>query len=153
MYSSLSLNGQNLFFIGENSYECTETITLQANSKAGEDLHVSIVKDKTNGLFAVSTISNSGAEFNGSIIIYLDDGVVITCNDSVNIDHVDRTTKAVYSLSNEDINKMINSNINTVRYTLKCGPCLTSRSLEEGNWSASNIGTPTIKLISDFFDN
>ncbi len=45
---------------------------------------------------------------------------------------------------------MKNSYIRKVRYALKCGEC--NSSSEEGNWSASNIVTPTKTLITELFD-
>jgi hypothetical protein len=148
---TLTTKGQNLFFIGENSYPSTETITLQANSDRYNinDLNILFAKDGTTGLFVVSTKTDTSVLISGKLIIYLDDGAVITWNDRVKYDYVNETAISVYHLTSEDLSKMKNSNINTVRYALKCFDCYSS--YEEGNFSASNNGTPTKALITDFF--
>jgi hypothetical protein len=139
LFISLPANGQNLFFMDEESYPFTESFTLQANSDKGYDLNVFFAKEGTTELIAVSTISNTGVTFSGKLIIYLNDGTVITCIDRGKTEHVDNSAKAIYSLTNEELNKIKESKINTIRYTLKCAPCFFGDfSLEEGNWSASN---------------
>ena len=146
---TLSAKGQNLFFIDENSYPCTDTITLQPNSDDASDLNVLLAKDGKTGLFAVSTESNWG-KFSGKLIIYLEDGTVITFNDSITSERVDNRAKAVYHLTSDQLNKMKNSNIHTVRYTLE----LIDVGLPTSEWnlSASNKGIPTKTLITEFFD-
>jgi hypothetical protein len=130
--------GQNLFFIGEKSYPCTETIMLESNASfLGKDLDVLIAKDNEKGLIVVSTyIVGGGVRIKGKIIIYLDDGTVITCIDRNEFDFVDNVATTIYYLTNDELNKMKNSNINTIRFTLKCQNCV--RSSEEGSFSASN---------------
>ena len=88
-----------------------------------------------------------GKIISGKLIIYLDDGTVITCMDRGESYYVDDTAQAVYSLTNEQVNKMKNSNINTVRYTLKI------YGIQEVNRSASNKGISTKDLIAKFFNN
>ena len=78
----------------------------------------------------------TGILIRGKLIIYLDDGTVISCIDRGKYDYVDNVTTTVYYLTADELSKMKNSNINTVRYALKCGNC--SMSSEEGNFSASN---------------
>lgn len=129
---------QNLFFIEENSYPCTESFTLISNSKfEGHNLDVLIAKDNAKGLLVVSTaIMGGGVRIKGKIIVYLDDGSVITCIDRNIFDSVDNMAKTIYYLTDDEINKMKNSNINTIRFSLKCYDC--SISSEEGNFTASN---------------
>ena len=47
LHFTLTVKGQNLFLIGEKSYSCTQTITLQSNSDEFyiNDLNVSLAKD------------------------------------------------------------------------------------------------------------
>ncbi len=150
LFITLTVKGQNLFFIGEESYPCTETITLQSNSDKSYiyDLNVLFAKQGTLGLIVVSTKTINKVLISGKLIIYLDDGTVITCNDTQKSDYVDEIASTVYYFTIKDLIKMKNSNINTVRYTLK-----PQRSaLVEGEFSASNKGTPTKTLITEFFD-
>lgn len=152
LFITLSVKGQNLFFIGENSFTCTETITLKANSNEAEDLDVLLAKDGETGLFAVCTKSDFGEIFSDKLIIYLEDGTVITCNQKKVSDLVDGNAKAVYTLSSDQLNNLINSNIHTVRFTLETGLDRGVLSEMEWNWTASNIGIQTKTLISDFLD-
>ncbi len=56
LFITLTSIGQDFFFIGENSYPCTETFTLQSNSDDSyvNDLNVLFGKDGTTVLFIVS---------------------------------------------------------------------------------------------------
>lgn len=155
LFITLTAKGQNLFFIGEKSYPCTETITLQSNSDNGDDLNVLFAKDKVIAFFVVSKESPFfKSTFGEKLIIYLDDGKVITCIDRAKHDFVDNKTLAVYNLTNEQLSKMKNSNINTVRYGLKFD--LGSLSPEEKYFTASNKGDRTKTdfpaLLTDLMD-
>ncbi len=154
LFIALTVKGQNLFFIGENSYPCTNTYTLQSNSDEYyiNDLNVLLAKDGKSGLFGVST-KTEDLIFRGKIMIYLDDGMVIILSDNGKYDYVDKIASAMYYLTNEEISKMKNSNINTVRYTLKSAGDF--RSPLEGNFSASNKGRSRINfptIVSNFFE-
>ena len=156
MIFTLTVKGQKLFFFGENSYPCTETFTLQSNS-GSNNLKVRFAKDVETALIGVS-IKKSKIELvmTGNVIIYLDDGTVITCEDKGRHDYVDNTAYAVYYLTNEQLEKMKNSNINTVRYALKSSDGY-SYSPEAGSFSASNkersVNTDFPALVTDFFMN
>ncbi len=153
LFFTITTKGQNLFFIGENSYPCTETVTLKSNSDSANNLDVLLAKDGTTVLFVVSVQTRIETFISGKLFIYLDDGTVITCIDRQKYDYVDNIASVVYSLTNEQLGKMKNSNINTVRYTL--GDGVIMRSFEEGNYSASNKGRATKTdfptLITEFF--
>lgn len=150
---TLTAKGQNLFLVGENSYPCTETIILKANSDDGSNLSISLAKDEEKGLFAVSSESSFGAIFSEKLIIYLVDGTVITCKNRGPYDYVDNRAKAVYLLTSDQLNKLKNSNIHTVRYTLKAPSDENSILNLEWNNSASNKGIPTKTIFTDFFDH
>ncbi|MBN1185877.1 MAG: hypothetical protein JXB49_26590 [Bacteroidales bacterium] len=151
LFSIMTVKGQNLFFIGENSYPCTETITLQPNSDNANELNVLLAKDGGKGLIAVSTESSIGANFSEKLIIYLEDGTVITCTDRGTSDIVDHRAKAVYFLTRDQLDKMKNSDIHTIRYTLEYRSNM-GLLMDEWNWSASNKGTKTKTIITEFFD-
>lgn len=149
---TLTVNGQDLFFIGENSYSCAETMTLKSNSDDDNDLNIFLAKDGNTGLFAVVVESYFGATFSKEIIIYLQDGTVIKCNNKVTYDYVDRKAKAVYSLKEDQLNSIRNSNIHTVRYTLELTAVDDNVLNKEWNRSASNKGIPTKTIVSNFLD-
>ncbi len=152
---ALTAKGQNLFFIEEHSYPCSETFSLQSNSDLWyiNDLDVVFAKDGNAALFAVST-KTPDLVIRGKLMIYLDDGSVITLNDRGNYDYVDQIASSVYSLTNEELNKLKTSNINTVRYTLVAVDGLGSSY--EGNYSASNREGSKIDfpaMVSEFYEN
>ena len=149
LFITIRVKGQDLFFFGEKSYPCTETFTLHSNSNSN-DLNVIFAKDGSTALIGVSIKTIAEVLFNEKLIIYLDDGTVITCMDSGGHDYVDRITSAVYYLTNEQLSKMKKSNINTVRYTLKSA--FDYPAPGEGNFSASNEGSSTKKGSSSKTD-
>ena len=152
--TSIYTNGQNFVFIGENSFHSTETFTLPSNSDNHfiNDLNLIFAKDGTKGLLVVSSKLVSTVLIRGKLIIYLNDGTVITCIDKGLNENVDDIAKSVYYLTNEELEKMKKSNIHTVRYELKCSECLFP--IYEGNHSASNKGRSQIDfttIIREFF--
>ena len=80
-------------------------------------MNVVIAKDGTTALFIVSTKPSRETLIRGKLIIYLDDGTVIKCDDREKYDYVDNIASSVYYLTDEQLSKMKNSNINTVRYS------------------------------------
>ncbi|MDM9632127.1 energy transducer TonB [Robiginitalea aurantiaca] len=142
-FVALSTNGQNLFFIGENSFPSTETIILSSNSSGEEDLNISFAKAENNGLITLDRKVDLG-EFGGKLIIYLSNGNVISCDEVELSEIVDGRARAVYFFTNEQLNQLKGSNLLRVRYTLKY--------LVEKNYSASNKDAQTDKIITAFFD-
>ena len=70
LFITLTTNGQNLFFIGENSYPGTETVTLKSNSDRANNLDVLLAKDGTTGLFVVSVQTRIETFISGKLFIY-----------------------------------------------------------------------------------
>ncbi len=134
---TIGAKGQNLFFVGEKSYPCTESYVLHSNSNKFfiNDLNLVFAKDKNSPLIGVRT-KTENVQISGKLIIYLDDGTVISLTDSGFFDYVDKITSSVYLLSEEDLDKMKKSNINTIRFTLldEYG----SEGAFGGNFSATN---------------
>ena len=151
IFISLSAKGQSLFFIGEKSYPCTESFTLQVNSNEYylSDLNVLFAKDGEKALFAVST-KTIDVIIRGKLIIYLNDGIVIILNNSAVHDYVNKIASSVYYLTNEELIKLKKSNINTIRYTLAEENGASSPF--GGNFSASNETTNFPSVITEFFD-
>ncbi len=145
LFSTLMAKGQDLFFIGENSFTSTNIITLQSNSEDVANLDLIFAKDGKVGFVGVSTnTAYTNETFVDKLIIYLEDGSVVTCADLVESENVDRSAKAVFYLTNEDLNKMKKSDIHTVRYTLNF-------MLAETLYSASNKGNKTSTIVTEFF--
>ena len=65
----------------------------------GSDLDVYCASEGNFGLIGVSRKGLPGEEFAGKLIIYLEDGSVLTCNESEVTERIDDQAKAVYSLT------------------------------------------------------
>jgi hypothetical protein len=94
-------------------------------------------------------------KISGKLIIYLDDGTVISCIDRGINDNVDDIAISAYTLTTAELNKMKQSNINTIRYQIEC-PICGLINLWEGIYSASNkenSKTDFTRVISEFYEN
>lgn len=155
--------GQNTFFFGQKAYPCTEKFTLKSNKEInGNDLDVRFAKNGESGMIILSIeLWDDHVRIKGNLLIYLEDGTVLTCIDRGKFDHVDDIATSVYYLTKEEIIKMKNSNISLIRFSLKCFKC--GMSTAEGNFSFSNketgdeydktTKTDVPSLISSLFDN
>lgn len=142
-----SLKAQSLFFIGDKSYPSTGSFELKLNSSY-DNLKCLIAKNGTAGFFVISKGTMTGSVIKGKAIIYLDDGSVLTLLDKGKRDYVDETSTNVYSLTAAEIIKLKNSNINTVRFTIKC-PGTNCESSEDGNFTAKNEFEKSFSLSSE----
>lgn len=143
--ANLTVEGQNLFLIGEKIYPCTNPIILKTNADYGSDLEVFFAREGSFGFIGVSRKGMPGEEFAGKLIIYLENGSVLTCNESEVTERIDDQAKAVYSLTSDQLSKLKIINIQKVKYTMILHH-------EERNFSASNTGVKTYAMISDLFD-
>ncbi|WP_452225801.1 hypothetical protein [Lacinutrix cladophorae] len=155
MFFLIKTQGQNLVFIGEQSFPCTETFILKSNSISEriDDLNIVFAKDEMENLIVVSSKLVRTVRISGKLIIYLKDGNVITCIDKEIKDNVDDVATTAYYLTTQEIMKMKKSTIHSIRYQVKCEECY-SNPLYEGNYSASNkenSSTDFTKVIQDFF--
>ena len=154
---TINTNGQNFVFIGENSYPSTEKYTLQSNSDKEiiNDLLLVFAKDGAKGLIILSSKLTNSVKISGKLVIYLDDGTVISCVDRGINDNVDDIAISAYYLTTAELTKMKHSNINTVRYQIECPICGPFNSWE-GVYSASNNGSSSIDfrtIITEFYKN
>ena len=149
------MNSQNFAFIGENSYPSTKKFMLQSNSdKEGiGNLNLVFGKDGTTSLIIVSSKLTNGVKIAEKLIIYLDDGTVISCTDRGINDNVDDVAISAYHLTSSELRKMKSSNINTIRFEIICPICGPFNSWE-GVYSASNKGsskTDFAKVVTEFY--
>ena len=149
-FITITVKGQNLFFIGENSFPCTETLTFQSNADDSDDLNVLFAKDGDTALIAVIAQSSIRLIFSERLIIYLEDGSVITSNQRKVYDYVDNLSKAAYLLTDEQLTKLKTSNIHTIRYSLELRHSDGELMLERSR-TASNKGISTKTIIKNFF--
>ena len=152
VFFALTAQGQNLFHIGQQSFPCTEIFKLQSNSEEFyiNDLNVLFGKDGEKALLIVST-KTMNVLIRGILIVYLDNGMVITLKDNGINDYVNKIASSVYYLTFNDLDKMKKSNINTIRYILE------DKNYKDspfgGNFTASNKEKmyDFRKVISNFF--
>ena len=151
------MNAQNFTFIGENSYPSTERFKLQSNSCKEEisDLNMVLAKEGETSLVIVSSKLTDVVKIANKLIIYLDDGTVISCMDCGISDNVDDAAISAFRLTSSEIGKMKESNINTIRFEIVC-PICGPFNLWEGVYSASNKGaakTDFTKVVERFFED
>ena len=153
---AVNMNAQNFTFIGENSYPSTERFKLQSNSDKEEisDLNVVLAKEGETSLVIVSSKLTDVVKIANKLIIYLDDGTVISCTNRGINDNVDDVAISAYRLTSSEIGKMKESNINTIRFEIVC-PICGPFNLWEGVYSVSNKGaakTDFTKVVEHFFE-
>jgi len=153
---TLDISGQNFAFIGEKSYPSTNKYTLQTNSDKEHinDITLVFAKDGEKGLIILSSKLSNAVKISGKLVIYLDDGTVISCVDRGINDNVNDVAIAAYYLTYEELEKMKQSNINTIRYQIKCPICGQHNSWE-GIYSASNKGDSEVNfttIVHEFYN-
>lgn len=128
----------NTFFIGENYYPASETFVLhsQRNTLGSSDIQTMFAKKGEQFMLILSTHTPGGLAIKGEILLYLDDGTVIKCIDRGIRDLVDNNSTTVYYLTKGEVNQLKQSNIRTLRYSMKCTNCTFSPM--EGDYTASN---------------
>lgn len=129
---------QNTFFIGEKTYACTETYRLEKAFTSKSNLGVVFIKDGEKGMIAVTTDAHLGSRrIKGKLMIYLDNNTIITCLDRNKFDIVNDEATTIYYLTKDEINKLQNSNISSIRYTVGCVNCGGAPDFPK-NYSVSN---------------
>ena len=88
---AVQVKAQNFTFIGENSYPSTERFELVSNSDKEDigNLNLVFAKDGISPLIIVSSKLTDVVKIANKLIIYLDDGTVISCTDRGINDNVD----------------------------------------------------------------
>jgi hypothetical protein len=153
---AVQVNAQNFTFIGENSYPSTERFELVSNSDKEDigNLNLVFAKDEISPLIIVSSKLTDVVKIAKKLIIYLDDGTVISCADRGINDNVDDVATSAYRLTASEISKMKGSNINTIRFEIVCPICGVF-NLWEGVYSASNkesSKTDFTEVVERFFE-
>ena len=135
---------QEYFFMDNGSYETTDTYTLSTNSldNSDNDLSISYVKDSQNQKYIVLKSEYILKGYISNIIfIYLKNGTAIEIKQPFNFDYIDGFMVSMYPLSNENISKIIASEIHSIRYT---------NSSSRKNVSASNRNWLLGKALKEF---
>ena len=135
---------QNLVFTGENSYPSSEVLVFENKY---DDVEISFIRDGDN--IKVYLLTNyiyyyKAPRVRDKLILYLNDGNVITSNKPDITDYVDKNCVSIYPLTNDDISKLTKSDINSIRYTI-----VTSSTYENEARTAKNTKLGTYEIIKD----
>lgn len=118
MIFSLQAYSQNTFYIGSKKYPATEKWNFECESSIDRSPIIFIAKGINEGLFIISTETVFPYYIAGNLLIYLEDGTIITCLDKRIRDEVNYTKTSVYKLTMNEVAKLKNSRINSVRFNL-----------------------------------
>ena len=108
-----------LAFIGEKSYPSTDVYEFENRDR---DLYVSFLKDDDKVMVMLKTLDvldYKDPTINGKMLIYLNDGKVITSSRPTHRDYVNEFCISIYPLTKSDTDAITNSNINSIRYALE----------------------------------
>ena len=134
--------GQELFFIGESSYQSTYTFNLNGFDGEPEVLRILFAKNNDSNYIVAQTDRVLEVKFVDKLLIYLNNGDIISLPSPVKTDYVNETTTGMYLLSDENVNKLKETNINSIAYSLRYANTQNSKFMAKLN---SGDTTFTIK--------
>lgn len=116
---------QNTIYVGTKSYPATNTWSFLKNGKYegygyNATLEVTFAKYINGGYMMLSTggVFSEDESIGGTVLIYLNNGEVLTVTNRLHKDYVDEKTVVVYSISSSQINKLKLINISQIRYSI-----------------------------------
>ena len=121
--------GQDLFFLGDSGYPCTESVNLESETY-GQDLIIKfVVEDNyirsdgeelrdTRYLIVIQTKRILKSKILG-IKIYLDNGIVISKDKINQFDYIDDNVIAMFRLDWDSVIYLYNSEIDSIRYSIE----------------------------------
>ena len=140
-----TVNGQPYFMVEKRIYPSTKVITFKPNADYSYALDVIFARQNEFGFVGVSRyFSSKGEKFTGKLIMHLEDESVITCTEFEFSETVDDRTKALYPLTDDQLDKLKKSSIHTINYTM-------IHSVEE-TFSVTNTEVKTEVLMNALFD-
>jgi hypothetical protein len=153
---SIGIFAQNSIYIGTTSYQATDSWRFTVNDYSLNKTYVTIAKKSTGGLIMLTIPTTTVGKIKGDIIIYLENGNAIKCIDRNIRDQLNNEIMAVYYLSQADIQKMSNSDILNIRFTLSHYPYEDKNYLMENSYTTlfekyKTYKHPTAQEISNLF--
>lgn len=109
--------GQYIFFMGESSYDSTLAGDLESD-RYGEDLTVFFAKNTESKFVVLTTQRILEHTFSSQVLIYLEDGDVVSSKKLYETDYVNRTVTGMFLLTEEQIETIKKSNIFSIQYGL-----------------------------------
>ena len=137
---------QSVIYKGEKSYIATDSWRFETNKYINdENLSVKVAKvTNSSGYLMLSTkVFPPYATISGPILLYLENGKVITLINKVSSDNVDDESIVLFSLSLTHINSLKESTIEKVRFSVDWG--------RKDNYTANNNGVVVYKNEWDQF--
>jgi hypothetical protein len=109
---------QNSIYIGTKTYRATQEwqFTIENGFPEIGNATITFAKNGTNGFLMISVDTHHPLK--GNVMIYLDNGAAILCNDTKMKDMHDGLTIGIYNLTSSEIVKMKNSNISSIRVSV-----------------------------------
>ena len=133
---------QSEIYIGEKSFPSTSTWSFETNKHFPPDeLLITVAKatDKKGYVMIEGTVPFNFSEIGGPLLLYLNNGKVLTLQPRILKDNVDEKAISIYTINETQIKSLCESNIVKVRYSIIEG---ATRS----NYTAQNIGITTSEL-------
>lgn len=129
---------QNLFILGTKSYKASPELEFTEDQPDPMTPKVSLVffKNGDEIWFSFKVHFSGSTCARGKLLIYLDNGEVITCIDKSKYDEVNYNCSTIFRLTQGEANAILESNINQIRFNLKCVSC--DASGKEGTFSVHN---------------
>ena len=133
--SVCKLFSQNIIFIGDNSYPATQTWFFEGNGSQfqyyAKDASIQVGRKGTTGVLLISTLCYSAASgIKGSINIYLSNGDRVTLSTVIAKDFVDSYSNVIYNLSSENITKLMQNDIQVIRFNTASGGSLEGHTID-----------------------
>jgi hypothetical protein len=118
---SLSLQSQNLIFVGNNSYKATKPWFFKGNGDQfkyyANDATIQVGRKGQSYILSISTkVYNASFGIKGTVRVYLDDGSTIVLSKTFSKDYSDQYSTVIFQFSMSDISKLKKSDINTIRF-------------------------------------
>ena len=122
-----NLYAQNVIYVGTKSYESTKTFSFlkkgeyHGYSNFDTTCDLTFAKSAQGGILMISAYSEGyfDERIVGTILIYLKNGEVLTLVKRLHSDSADKSTSSIYSLSNIQVNKLLQINIASLRYSIQ----------------------------------
>lgn len=109
---------QNYIYKGDKRYPSTSTWEFKVNASSTiRNAEICIAKHGSGGYLMLS-VQSQFSYLRGNVLLYLNDGNVITCIDRNIKDKVDNQSISLYNLTYSEIEKLKNARINSIRFSV-----------------------------------
>ncbi len=155
LFFTAQCSAQYYIYHGNQKFEATSTFVFKCDAcqwlgLSADGLEVTLAKNGNKGGYLMLAMNSPYEErFQGVITLILDDGTFIKCTDKGMRDYLNKQTISLYNLTLEEINKLRNIDIQTIRFTFK-DPRAVSPFI--GSYTADAEPPSYSKLLVTFFE-